>query len=46
MGLKLRHYEVISLISGFLITFVFGSLYTLGTITPYIASYIHWEDNG
>lgn len=45
MKLTLQHYEILSLISGFLITFVFGSLYTLGTITPYIASYIHYEDD-
>jgi hypothetical protein len=42
MKLSLAHYEKISLLSGFLITFVFGSLYTLGTVTPYIASYIHY----
>ena len=45
MHLTLKHYEIISLISGFLITFVFGSLYTLGTITPYVASYIHYNDD-
>ena len=45
MKLALSHYEKISLLSGFLITFVFGSLYTLGTITPYIASYIHYEND-
>lgn len=45
MKLSLHQYEKISLLSGFLITFVFGSLYTLGTITPYIASYIHYSDD-
>jgi hypothetical protein len=45
MNLTLKHYQYISLVSGFLITFVFGALYTLGTITPYVASYIHYKNN-
>jgi hypothetical protein len=45
MHLTLRHYEYLSLIAGFLITFVFGSIYTLGTISPYLASYIYYTND-
>jgi hypothetical protein len=43
--LTLKHYTIISLISSFLIAFVFSAIYTLGTMTPYIASYIYHEND-
>lgn len=33
--------KVLSLVSGCLIHMIFGSMYTLGTITPYIASHLY-----
>lgn len=35
--------RVLSLVAGCLIHFIFGSMYTLGTITPYIASHIYYK---
>lgn len=35
--------QLLSLVSGFLIHTVFGAMYTLGTITPYIASNLHYR---
>lgn len=37
--------KVLSLISGCLTHTVFGAIYTLGTITPYIASFIFYNTN-
>jgi hypothetical protein len=45
MKLTLKHYQLICIFSSFLIGFVFSAIYTLGTITPYIASYIYYTDD-
>lgn len=37
--------QILSLISGCMIHTVFGAMYTLGTITPYITSYIYYKTN-
>lgn len=36
---------VTSLIGGTIVMIVIGSLYTFGTFTSYIASYLHYHDN-
>lgn len=38
-----RQRQILSLISGCMIHTVFGAMYTLGTITPYIASHIYYK---
>jgi len=40
-----KAYSIISLVSGFLIHMTFGATYTLGTVTPYIASYIFYHSD-
>lgn len=37
--------QVLSLVSGCMIHTVFGACYTLGTVTPYIASYLKYQGN-
>lgn len=43
--MKYQTRRILSLISGCLIHTVFGAMYTLGTITPYIASYLKYSGN-
>lgn len=38
-----RQKQILSLVSGCLVHTVFGAMYTLGAITPYIASHIYYE---
>lgn len=40
--LSFKQRQILSLISGCMIHTVFGMIYTLGTITPYIASHIYY----
>ena len=41
--LSFRQKQILSLVSGCMIHTVFGAMYTLGTITPYIASHIYYK---
>lgn len=43
--MKFEVRRILALISGCLVHTVFGAFYTLGTITPYIASYIKYNGN-
>lgn len=36
--------QLIALISGFIVMLVQGSLYVFGTMTPYIYTYLYYED--
>ena len=37
--------QVLALVSGCLVHTVFGAIYTLGTVTPYIGSYLKYHGN-
>jgi ATP-dependent protease HslVU (ClpYQ) ATPase subunit len=41
--LSFKQRQVLSLVSGCLIHTMYGAVYTLGTITPYIASHIYYS---
>lgn len=39
----LRPRQLLSLVAGFTVMLVQGSLYIFGTITPYIATYLYYK---
>lgn len=43
--MKFEKRRILSLVSGCLVHTVFGSTYSLGTITPYVASYLKYHGN-
>ena len=45
MGISYETKKKLSLLSGLMIHSEFGAMYTLGTITPYIASYLKYHGN-
>ena len=45
MAISFKTRQILSLISGCLVHTVFGAIYTLGTVTPYIASYLKYHGN-
>ena len=45
MGISYQTKRKLSLLSGLMIHSEFGAMYTLGTITPYIASYLKYNGN-
>lgn len=45
MKLTYKQKQVLSLVSACLVHTVFGAMYTLGAVTPYIASHIYYESD-